>query len=687
MTPVHGREPVKAAKRETDPAAGDGEPRTSNGLPPPRIVIDRVRPEIDAGRFPIKRTIGEDVWIDVDLFAEGHDELAGVVRFRHIDDESWQEAVLVPLGNDAWRGRFTPARMGWYEYTIVAWVDRFASWTRDLAKRQQAGQNVESELREGAQLLRETSRRCSGSDARWLAAQAAVLDGKGDAGERIHAALDPELASTMGRHPDRSGARTYERLLRVQVERERARFGSWYELFPRSASPVPGQHGTLRDVEERLPYVAAMGFDVLYLPPVHPVGRAFRKGPNNSLESGPNDPGSPWAIGSAEGGHTAVHPWLGSIEDFDRLVATARNFAIEIALDIAFQCSPDHPWVGAHPEWFRHRPDGTIKYAENPPKKYQDIYPLNFETEHWRSLWHALRDVFLFWIDHGVSIFRVDNPHTKSLPFWEWCLREVWDRHPRAIFLSEAFTRPKIMKYLAKSGFTQSYTYFTWRNDKQGLTEYLTELTQTECAEYMRPNLFANTPDILHEYLQTGGRPAFMARLVLAATLAASYGIYGPPFEQCIGSPVRHGSEEYLDSEKYQIRHWDLDAPGTLKEFIGRVNTIRRLNPALRENRNLRFVPTDNPQLIAYGKATADLANVILVVVNLDPRYTQSGWVTLPTSELGLHAAHDQTYLLTDLLSDARYVWRGSTNFVLLDPHVCPAHILRIERHEPLQPQ
>jgi starch synthase (maltosyl-transferring) len=679
MAAVPGRETAKSPTREPRLADGDGLATTLDP-PPPRVVIDRVRPEIDAGRYPIKRTVGEDVWIDADLFADGHDELAAVVRFRHVDDPSWQETPLVPLGNDAWRGRFVPGRIGWYEYSIVAWVDQFASWSRNLSKKHQASQDVESELREGAQLVKDAARRSGGSEGRWLATQAALIEGKSDVRERIHAALDSELAATMARHANREGMTTDSRVLRVQVERERARFGSWYEMFPRSASPVPGQHGTLRDVESRLPHVAAMGFDVLYLPPVHPVGREFRKGPNNSLLAGTGDPGSPWAIGGPEGGHDAIHPELGTLEDFDRLVSTARNFGIEIALDVAFQCSPDHPWVREHPEWFRHRPDGTIKYAENPPKKYQDIYPLNFETEHWRSLWNALRDVFLFWIEHGVFIFRVDNPHTKALPFWEWCLRDLWDRHPTTIFLSEAFTRPKIMKSLAKSGFTQSYTYFTWRNDKHGLTEYLTELTQTECAEYLRPNFFANTPDILHEYLQIGGRPAFMTRLVLAATLAASYGIYGPPFEQCIGTPIRHGSEEYLDSEKYQLRHWDVDAPGSLKEFIGRVNTIRRLNPALRFTRNLRFLHTDNPQLIAYGKDTPDRSNLVIVVVNLDPRHTQSGWVSLPLNDLGFGDSHETTFQVADLLNDARYTWRGPTNYIMLDPHVCPAHILLVDR-------
>jgi starch synthase (maltosyl-transferring) len=423
-----------------------------------------------------------------------------------------------------------------------------------------------------------------------------------------------------------------------------------------------------------------MKFDVLYLPPVHPVGRSFRKGPNNTLNAGPDDPGSPWAIGGDSGGHQAIHPDLGTLEDFDRLVAAAHRHGIELALDIAFQCSPDHPYVRDHPEWFRHRPDGTIKYAENPPKKYQDIYPLDFECDAWRSLWDELRDVFLFWIDRGVTIFRVDNPHTKPFRFWDWVIAEIQGRHPDVIFLSEAFTRPKVMRRLAKGGFSQSYTYFTWRNTKADLVQYFTELTQTDTAEVLRPNLFANTPDILPEYLQYGERAAFQIRLVLAATLGATYGIYGPPFELCVSQAVRPGSEEYLDSEKYQVRHWDLDDPASLRDLIARLNEIRRENPALHHDRNLRFYPVDNEQIVFYGKATPDLSNLILVVVNLDPHHVQSGWVRVPVAELGLGAGPGEAYQVHDLLSDARYLWSGESNFVRLDPAVIPAHVFRVRR-------
>jgi starch synthase (maltosyl-transferring) len=647
---------------------------------PSRIIIEAVSPEIDHGLFAIKRTVGEEVVVSADIFAEGHDLIRAVILHRRKGAASWTEEPMSALGNDRWTGRFGVQAQGRHEYTLEAWVDAFGSWRRELEKKVEAGQDVASELLEGSLHVSAAVARAFGDDAAWLRPRADLLASDGEQGGRIFAALDPELAGRMNRYPDRSGAHRYSPVLGAMIERERARFGAWYEMFPRSCSPEPGRHGTFRDVEARLPYVAGMGFDVLYLPPIHPIGRAYRKGPNNSLTPGPDDPGSPWAIGGPEGGHKSIHPQLGTFDDFDRLVAKAKALGLEIALDIAFQCSPDHPYVREHPCWFRHRADGTIKYAENPPKKYQDIYPLDFECSDWKGLWAELCDVFLFWIGHGVNIFRVDNPHTKPFRFWEWLVREVWDRHPNTIFLSEAFTRPKLMRHLAKSGYTQSYSYFTWRNDKRGLTEYFTELTKTECAEYMRPNLFANTPDILHEYLQYGGRPGFMARLVLAATLGASYGIYGPPFELCVGRAVRHGSEEYYDSEKYQLRHWDLDAPGNIRDFITRINEIRRENPALQSDRSLRFFPIDNEQLICYGKMTSDLSNIIIVVVNLDPFHAQSGWVRLPAGELGLGEGSNDAYQVHELIGESRYLWHGEANYVILEPHACPAHIFRVRR-------
>jgi starch synthase (maltosyl-transferring) len=645
---------------------------------PARVILEGVEPEIDGGRFPIKRVIGEEVIVGADIHADGHDALAAVLRYRHADEKAWKETPMEPGVNDRWQARFVVTALGVYEYTLQAWVDRFASWRRDLSKKVEANQDVASELLEGAELVTQAAQRAPAEDAEWLRWWADALSKGDEPANRIKSALDPVLATVMARHAERGGGVLYERVLRVAVERQRARFGAWYELFPRSCADEPGRHGTFADVEKRLPYVRAMGFDVLYLPPIHPIGHSYRKGPNNSLTAGPDDPGSPWGIGAAEGGHTAIHPQLGTIADFEHLLSAARDRGLEIALDIAFQCSPDHPWVREHPEWFRHRPDGTIKYAENPPKKYQDIYPLDFECSAWQELWRALLEVMLFWCERGVRIFRVDNPHTKPFRFWEWLIGELQPRYPEAIFLAEAFTRPKVMRYLAKAGFTQSYTYFTWRNSKQELTEYFTELTQTQVREYMRPNLFANTPDILPEYLQYGGRAAFQIRLVLAATLGATYGIYGPPFETFQHEAVKPGSEEYLDSEKYQIRQWNWNKLNVFREFIARVNAIRRDNPALHSNDRLRFYPTDNEQIICYGKSTPDLANVLLMVVNLDPQHAQAGWVRLPLHELGLQAG--EPYQLHDLLTEARYLWNGESNFVRLDPNAATAHILRLRK-------
>jgi len=651
--------------------------RLSDRLPS-RVIIEGVEPEIDGGQFPIKRTIGEEVVVSADIYADGHDALSAVLRYRHAAEKEWKEAPMEQRVNDRWRGRFSVSELGVYEYTLQAWVDRFASWRRDLSKKVEAQQDVVSELLEGAELVRQTSKRARPEDGDWLRWWADSISKGSNVAARTNAAVDPVLATIMSRYADRGGGADYGRILRVTVDRARASFGAWYEMFPRSCADEPGRHGTFQDVEKRLPYVRAMGFDVLYLPPIHPIGLSFRKGPNNSLTSGPDDPGSPWGIGAAEGGHTAIHPDLGTMADFEHLLEAAREYGLELAMDIAFQCSPDHPWVREHPEWFRHRPDGTIKYAENPPKKYQDIYPIDFECADWQALWQALLDVMVFWCEHGIRIFRVDNPHTKPFRFWQWLIAELQPRYPDAIFLSEAFTRPKVMRYLAKIGFSQSYTYFTWRNTKHELTEYFTELTQTAVREYMRPNLFANTPDILPEFLQFGGRAAFHIRFVLAATLGASYGIYGPPFETLQHQAVRPGSEEYLDSEKYQIRHWDWDHPNVFREFIARVNAIRRDNPALHSNDRLRFYATDNEQIIFYGKSTPDLSNVILVVVNLDPHHVQSGWVRVPLDELALKA--DEPYQVHDLLTEAHYLWNGEWNFVRLDPSAAIAHVLRLRK-------
>ncbi|MFB0520066.1 MAG: alpha-1,4-glucan--maltose-1-phosphate maltosyltransferase [Desulfatiglandales bacterium] len=643
-----------------------------------RVVIEGVRPEIDGGRFPIKRTVGEKVVVEADIFTDGHDASSCALLCRKDNDSQWTEVPMEPLGNDRWRGSFLVTELGRYFYTLEAWVDRFGSWRQGLAKKVKLDQDVSIDLLVGAQLIEQASQRALDTDAEKMQAWAGRLRSTGDYSDKIQYALDDELARLISNCPDRYLSTTYEKELAVVVDREKARFSSWYQVFPRSCASQPGRHGTFKDCEDRLPYIAAMGFDVVYLPPIHPIGRTHRRGRNNAPIADSKDTGSPWAIGSEEGGHKAVHPQLGTLEDFRQLVVKAGEYGIEIAIDLAFQCTPDHPYIKKHPEWFHWRPDGTVQYAENPPKKYEDIYPLNFETDQWQELWEELKSAVLFWIDQGVHIFRVDNPHTKPFCFWEWLINEIKKDHPDVIFLSEAFTRPKVMYRLAKVGFTQSYTYFAWRNTKQELSQYFTELTQTEVREFFRANLWPNTPDILTEYLQMGGRPAFMARLVLAATLGANYGIYGPAFELCENRPRETGSEEYLDSEKYEIRQWDITRRDSLKDFIARVNRIRRENKALQNDWSLRFHPLDNDQLICYSKHVEDLSNIILVVVTLDPHHTHAGWVELPLSDLGLDP--QRPYQVHDLLSDARYLWQGPRNYVELNPHIVPAQVFRVRR-------
>jgi len=644
-----------------------------------RVVIEGVKPEIDHGLFPIKRTIGEKVMVEADIFADGHDALSAVLLYRKENEPRWSEVPMELMVNDRWRGTFVVGELGHYLYTIVAWVDKYKSWRQNLAKKLDAGQEVSVDLLVGVRLIEEASQRASGRAKQKLQDLAHKLRSAGvSQSAKAQLALGKEVAGLLYKHSDRQFAVTYPKELVVVVDREKARFSTWYEMFPRSSGLEPGRHSSFKDCETRLPYIASMGFDVLYLPPIHPIGRTHRKGRNNSPVAKPDEPGTPWAIGSEEGGHKAIHPQLGTLEDFQQVVSKAQNYGIEIALDLAFQCSPDHPYVKEHPEWFLWRPDGTLQYAENPPKKYEDIYPIDFDNEHWRELWQELKSIVFFWIEQGVHIFRVDNPHTKPFRFWEWLIAEVKHVHPDVIFLSEAFTRPKVMYQLAKLGFTQSYTYFAWRNTKWELTQYFTELTQTEVREYFRPNLWPNTPDILTEYLQFGGRPAFVARLVLAATLGASYGIYGPAFELREGRAREPGGEEYLDSEKYELKHWDIARPDSMRELIARVNRIRRDNPALQSDWSLRFHPIDNDQLICYSKHTEDLSNVIIVVVNLDPHYTQAGWMELPLVELGLRL--EEPYQVHDVLSDARYLWYGQRNYVELNPHVVPAHIFQV-RH------
>lgn len=677
-----------------------------------RVAIEDVAPQIDAGNHPIRRVTGDEVTVTAAIFADGHDLVAARVLYRHKSERRWRFSPMIAEGEDLWRGTFLVDRIGAWSFTVQGWIDRFGTWATDLKKRlgaqaDMAGggasdaqpdlREIPLSLRAGAILVREASVRARGIDAKRLSEVAELLDRLASQNRASYEyPLDEDVHRLMDNYPDLRLATEFEPELPVWVDRERAGFSAWYELFPRSTSPIPGQHGTFADVEKQLPEIAGMGFDILYMPPIHPIGRAFRKGPNNAMSAGPDAPGSPWAIGDKEafasagekgsgdcGGHKSIHPQLGAFADFDRLVAAAKSHGLEIALDIAFQCSPDHPWLSDHPNWFNIRPDGSIQYAENPPKKYQDIYPLNFESPNWRRLWSELYSVFEFWIGHGVRVFRVDNPHTKALPFWEWCLEKLNNNYPDAIFLAEAFTRPHVMYALAKRGFTQSYTYFTWRNSKHELQSYLEEITQPPIGDFFRPNLWPNTPDILHKTLQQGGRPAFALRVILAATLAANYGIYGPAYELAENTPAapapgKTESEEYLNSEKYEIRQRDRNAPGSLVPLITMLNRIRRANPALHSNSSLHFHSIDNPELLCYSKSTADHENTILVAANLDAWNEQTGWTDLDLGRLGI-AGHE-SFVVEDLLTGAQYTWRDRWNYVALRPDVQPAHIFRITR-------
>lgn len=665
-----------------------------------RAVIDRVWPAVDAGRFAVKRCVGDVFEVFAEAFADGHDRLRLRLLHRRRGEPDWAETEMLPDEADRWRGEFLLAHLGVHEYAVAAWVDDWLGWRHDLGRREEAG-DIALALRTGALLVAEAARRAAGvqapagaareaqhaieaetaagpgvgGDAAHLAAWAARLAGTEPLGTRRAAALSDELARLMAPHPRREHEVRSEPVLSVVADPVRARFSSWYELFPRSVRG-DGTHGTLADVQARLPGIAALGFDVLYLPPIHPIGRTRRKGPNNALSAGPHDPGSPWAIGAAEGGHDAVHPLLGAVGDVAALAHAARAHGIELALDIALQCSPDHPWVRERPQWFRHRPDGSVQYAENPPKRYEDIYPFDFECDDWRALWDAIESVFRFWIGQGVRVFRVDNPHTKPFAMWEHVVGRLKADHPDLVLLSEAFTRPGPMHRLAKLGFSQSYTYFTWRNTRDELAEYFTDLAQGASREYLRPNVWPATPDILPEPLQRGGRAAFVARTVLAATLAASWGVYGPAWELMEATARSPGSEEYLDSEKYQLRRWPTDRPDGLAPLLARLNAIRRDNPALQSDRGLAFLPTDNEQLVCYLKSTAALDNVVLVVVNLDARWRQSGWIELDAARLGV--APGEPFEVHDLLSGQRFRWHGARAYVELDPVRLPAHVLRV---------
>lgn len=663
-----------------------------------RPVVREVRPQVDGGRRPAKATVGERVQIEADAFTDGHDALWCEVRFRHESSRRWTIAPMQASFDDHWYGTFPVTATGRYQFLVRARIDAFARWRDELRAWAEAGQDLSAHLTMGVVLLEAAAAGARAAERRMLEELAvAVRDaprgletlvpvGKTSRMRNGQNATDatlrdillsPRLASLMGPLADTSST-TDSATFEVIAELAKARFSTWYEMFPRSASAT--SHGTFADVRNRLDYVEEMGFDVLYLPPIHPIGVTARKGPNGTPTAGSNDVGSPWAIGAKTGGHTSVHEQLGTLAEFRELVEQAGARGIDVAIDLAFQASPDHPWVLEHPSWFRHGPDGKIRYAENPPKRYEDIYPFDFESEDWQELWAALLDVVWFWIDQGVKVFRVDNPHTKPFAFWEWLLGAIRTEAPDTIFLSEAFTRPRVMEHLARLGFTQSYTYFTWRTTKWEIETYFTQLARTELAYFFRPNLWPNTPDILTEELQSGGRAAFISRLVLAATLSSSYGIYGPAFELQDHLPRSLGSEEYLRSEKYELRAWDIESPTSLRNLIALVNRIRRDHDALQYNDSLRFHWTDNDAIIAYTKSRELEADrdVVLTVVNLDHHHVQSGWVGIDLEAIGLRA--DIPFVAHDLLSDARYVWSGNSNFVKLDPTNVPCHIFALSQ-------
>jgi starch synthase (maltosyl-transferring) len=636
-----------------------------------RVAIDRVMPEIDGGRFAVKRGVGDEVVVEADILCDGHEELECLLHVRHGDAGQWTVIPLECQGNDRWSGAFTADRIGSWQYFVSGRIDAFGTWLRDLGRREEAGENLQVELAAGAQLIAAAAHSAPPAVAREI--ELLALEVRSPSWADV--VRSDRLRELMALYTDRRDETRLEPPRCVWVDRERARFSGWYEVFPRSWGREPGRHGTLADLADRLDYVRGLGFDVLYLTPIHPIGRPFRKGRNNAVAAQPDDVGSPWAIGAAEGGHTAIHPALGSFDDFERLHRRAESLGIELALDLAVQCSPDHPWVKEHPEWFRHRSDGSIQYAENPPKKYQDIVPFDFQCEHWRQLWEALGGVVRFWVERGVRIFRVDNPHTKPFAFWEWLIADIHRTHADVLFLSEAFTRPKTMYRLAKLGFTQSYTYFTWRTQKEELADYLREVTTPPVAEFFRPNFWPNTPDILHATLQEGGRPMFLVRLALAALSVGNWGIYGPAMELLEATPRDPGSEEYLDSEKYEIKRWDLDDPASLAPFIARLNEIRRAEPALARVRPPLPQPIDDDQLLAWCRYDPATGSRVLVVVNLEPATPLSGTLALDRAALGLEDADAVT--AHDLLGAGEHAWSPDAITIECTPEQ-PVRVFRL---------
>ena len=637
-----------------------------------RVIIENVQPQVDSGRYPAKRTIGELVTVTADIFADGHDHIRAQLLYKKEDDSKWQTTELIASWNDSWHASFEVTQKGYYLFTLRAWIDHLDTWYDGFKKKTAAKVDVHVELMEGAILLKKLSK----EDPSLLQAAAKLEDA--DYTRAIEFVLSPAFHDLVHRHPLIENETQYPHELKVIVEHKKANFNSWYEFFPRSSS-MEGKHGTFKDAIKLLPRVAAMGFDVLYFPPIHPIGKINRKGKNNNVISMPGEPGSPWAIGSDEGGHKAIHAELGTLEDYKKLIAEARKLDIDIAMDVAFQCAPDHPYVKEHPDWFRQRPDGTIQYAENPPKKYQDIYPFNFESADWKNLWEELKSVFLYWIDQGVKIFRVDNPHTKPIQFWEWVIAEINKQHEDIIFLAEAFTKPKVMASLAKSGFTQSYTYFTWRVSKQEIVEYMNELVFGPSRNYFRPNFWPNTPDILPYHLQHQGENIFILRLALAATLSSTYGIYGPPYEFAENVPIQ-GREEYYDSEKYEIKKYDWKRTNRLTDIISILNKARKNHPSLQSTWNLHFCNVENPNIVAYLKATENLSDIMLVVVNLDPYNRQWGYIQLPKEKLRL--GDRVNVKLHDLVTDEHYTWAQEWNYAEVDPYKMPFHLFKLEIHE-----
>jgi starch synthase (maltosyl-transferring) len=641
-----------------------------------RVIITNVFPQVEGGTYPAKGVIGELVDITADIFSDGHDEIAASVFIRFGQSAPWQELPMKFVINDHWRSSFLPPEPGFYQYRVEAWIDHFTTWSKGLQKKTAAGQDITVELQIGAQLL-ELAAQSATADKENLLKWASQFNDATKTADSLLLAGSADLTAVMYKYHRPELVTVYPQEFRIEIERKKAAYSTWYELFPRSASATPGKHGTFKDVVRLLPRVARMGFDVLYFPPVHPIGEKNRKGKNNSLTPETGDPGSPWAIGNRKGGHKAIHPQLGTMADFKKLVSQARNYNIEVAMDIAYQCAPDHPYVKEHPEWFTWRPDGTVQYAENPPKKYEDILPFNFETDDWQNLWEELKSVIDYWIAAGITIFRIDNPHTKSFRFWEWLIAEVRKVHPEVLFLAEAFTRPRVMERLAKAGFNQSYTYFTWRNHKRELEEYMTTLTKTEMRYYFRPNFWPNTPDILPPALISGGENAHIMRLILAATLSSNYGLYGPVYEFGINKP-HGGKEEYIDNEKYEIKFWNWETYTRIGEIITRVNRIRRQNPALQSTWNIEFAETSNEQLICYAKHDPVSGNLVIVAVNLDVHNSQGAHIKIPFMRMGMEVPRQ--YTVHDLLSGEKYSWQGEWNYVQLNPYLMPAHIFSVEQ-------